>query len=185
MTRPREMPCPQYPDLKTTCTLSGGVEREQGGHVFASAKDAIKAARSLGQELTLDESVMDREVTLKTHKDGRLVVEIERDKNGKALEGWDNKKSKYVKIFNVKTDPGQDDELDFTEYDNLVRALESAAIEHAGWVSQKGKEWVRHPPANIKMLLQSLDHPRAEAEAIMGAALTRGWRLVNLPFRDE
>jgi len=175
----------RYPDLKTACTLSSGVEREQGGYVFASAKDAIQAAKSLGQELKLDESVMDREVTLKAHKDGRMVVEIERDKDGKALEGWDNKKSKYVKIFSVKTDPGQDDELDFTEYDNLIRALESAAVEHTGWVSKKNKEWVRHPPANVKMLLQSLDHPKAEAEAIMGAAIARGWRLVNLPFREE
>jgi hypothetical protein len=175
----------RYPDLKTACLLSGGVEREQGGYVFASAKKAIEAARSLGQELTLDESVTDREVALKAHKDGRLVVEIERDKDDKALEGWDNKKSKYVKIFSVKTDPGQDDGLDFNEYDNLIRALESSAVEHAGWVAKKNKEWVRQPAGNIKMVLQSLDHPKAEAEAIMGAAIARGWRLVNLPFREE
>jgi hypothetical protein len=175
----------RYPDLKTACLLSGGVEREQGGYVFASAKKAIEAARSLGQELTLDKSVMDREVALKAHKDGRLIVEIERDKDGKALEGWDNKKSKYVKIFSVKTDPGQDDGLDFSEYDNLIRALESSAVEHAGWVAKKNKEWVRQPAGNVKMVLQSLDHPKAEAEAIMGAAIARGWRLVNLPFREE
>jgi hypothetical protein len=175
----------RYPDLKTACTLSGGVEREQGGYVFASAEDAIRAARSLGEELKLDQSVMDREVTLKAHKDGRLVVEIERHKDGKTLEGWDNKKSKYVKIFSIKTNPGHDDALDFTEYDNLIRALESAAVEHTGWVSKKGKEWVRHPPSNIKMLLQSLDNSKTEAETIMGSALARGWRLVNLPFRDE
>jgi phage/plasmid-associated DNA primase len=35
------------------------------------------------------------------------------------------------------------------------------------------------------MVLQSLNHPKNEAEAIMGAAVARGWRLVNLPFREE
>ena len=35
------------------------------------------------------------------------------------------------------------------------------------------------------MLLQSLGHAKTEAEAIMGAAVARGWRLVNLPFREE
>ena len=44
---------------------------------------------------------------------------------------------------------------------------------------------MRHPASNVKMLLQSLDHPKNEAEAIMGAAAARGWRLVNLPFREE
>ena len=63
--------------------------------------------------------------------------------------------------------------------------METAAVEHAGWVMKKQKEWVRHPASNVKMLLQSLGHAKNEAEAIMGAAAARGWRLVNLPFREE
>ena len=176
----------RYPDLATACTLLGGVEREQGGYVFASAADAIKAAKSLGQELKLDPDMpAERKVTLKGHKDGRLVVEIEREKDDKALEGWDNKKGKYVKIFTVKTDPKDDDELDFSEFDGIIRAVESAAVEHAGWKMKKNKEWVGHPASNVKMLLQSLGQPKGDAEAIMGAAVARGWRLVNLPFREE
>jgi phage/plasmid-associated DNA primase len=34
-------------------------------------------------------------------------------------------------------------------------------------------------------VLQSLGHAKSEAEEIMGAAVARGWRLVNLPFREE
>ena len=34
---------------------------------------------------------------------------------------------------------------------------------------KKGKEWVRHPAANVKMLLQSKEHEKTEAEAIMGS----------------
>ena len=127
----------RYPDLATACTLLGGVEREQGGYVFSSADAAVQAAKSLGQELTLPDDIGDRKVTLKPHKDGRLVVEIERKKDEKPIEGWEDKKGKYVKIFKVKTDPQEDDELDLNEFDSILRAVESAAVEHAGWVMKK------------------------------------------------
>ena len=39
---------------------------------------------------------------------------------------------------------------------------------------KKRKEWVRHPASNVKMILQSLDHAKNEAEAIMGAAVGAG-----------
>ena len=136
----------RYPDLETACTLFGGVEREQGGYVFSSADAAIQAARSLGEELDLPEDYGDRKVTLKAHKDGRLMVEIERQgRRTRPMEGWDDKKGKYVKIFKVKTDPKEDDELDFNEFDGIIRAVETAAVEHAGWVIKEGKEWVRQP----------------------------------------
>ena len=177
----------RYPDLKTACTLSGGVERDEGGYVFSSAEAAIKAAKTLGEDLTLPKDLGERKVTLNAHKDGRLVVEIERTKEDedKKVEGWDDKKGKYVKIFQVKADPKEDSQLDFNEFDNIVRAVETAAVEHAGWVVKKGKEWVRQPFVNVKIALQSLGHPKTEAEEIMGAAVVRGWRLVNLPFREE
>jgi hypothetical protein len=177
----------RYPDLKTACTLFGGVEREQGGYVFKSGDKAIEAAKALGEDLVLDESaVKERKVTLKAHKDGRLIVEVEKGKKDETpLEGWDDKKGKYVKIFKVKTETHEDSEHDFTEFDNIVRAIETAAVEHAGWVVRKQKEWVRQPFSNVKIALQSLGHPKTEAEEIMGTAVVRGWRLVNLPFREE
>ena len=176
----------RYPDLTTACTLFGGVD-EEGGYVFSSADAAIQAAKSLGEELKLPPDIGERKVTLKAHKDGRLVVEIERTKEDKdkPLEGWDDKKGRYVKIFKVKTAPKEDDELDFNEFDNLIRAVETAAVEHAGWLmKKKEKEWVRHPAANVKMVLQSLNTPRTRPRPSW-ARPSRGWRLVNLPFREE
>jgi hypothetical protein len=178
----------RYPDLETACTLFGGVEREQGGFVFSSPNAATEAARSLGQDIELPDDTGERKVTLKAHKDGRLVVEIERRHDEEAIEGWEDKKGRYVKIFkvNVKTDPKEDDELDFNEFDKILRALKTTAAEHSGWmIREEGKEWIRHPASNVKMLLQSLDYPKGEAEAIMGAAIGRSWKLVNLPFREE
>ena len=75
----------------------------------------------------------------------------DKGRQGQKLEGWDDKKGKYVKIFKVKADPKEDDELDFNEFDNIIRAVETAAVEHAGWVMKKGKEWVRQPAVNVKI----------------------------------
>ena len=177
----------RYPDLETACTLLGGVEREAGGYMFAKAEDAIEAAKSLGQELKLPDlpGVKERKVTLKGHKDGRLVVEVERKKDEKPQEGWEDKKGKYVKIFKVKTDPKQDDEVDFNEFDGIIRAVESAAVEHAGWKMKKNKEWVGQPGSNVRLGLIGMGQSKDDADAIMGTAILRGWRLVNLPFREE
>jgi hypothetical protein len=109
----------RYPDLATACTLLGGIEREQGGYVFSSPEAAIEAAKALGEELKLPSDVPEgRKITLKAHKDGRLIVEIERKQDDPTLEGWDDKKGKSVKIFKVKTDAKEDDELDFNEFDS-------------------------------------------------------------------
>ena len=95
----------RYPDLETACTLLGGVEREQGGYIFSSADAAIQAAKSLGEDLTLPDNIGDRKVTLKAHKDGRLVVEIERKKDEKAARGLGRQEGKVRQDFHGQDGP--------------------------------------------------------------------------------
>lgn len=176
----------RYPDLATACTLFDGVERKEGGYVFSSPDKAIQAAKALGENIVLPKTD-GRKITLDAHKDGRLIVEIERTKEDRGpLEGWDDKRGKYVKIFKVKADPAEEDKLDFNEFDKIVRAVKTTAAEHSGWmIKEEGKEWTRNPTANVKMFLQSQKIPKDEAEQIMGGAVGRSWKLVNLPFREE
>ncbi|MEN6367676.1 MAG: primase-helicase family protein [Thermoguttaceae bacterium] len=178
----------RYPTLASACKLQNGIEEESGGFVFAKAEDAIKAAESIGQKIDMKPAELgDRKVTLKSHKDGRLIVHIEQKKGQAPLDapGWSEKKGKWVRIFDVKLDQNDDGEDNAGKYDNVIRCLESASREHSGWVSRKGGEWVRQPATNVKMILQSLGNPKTEAEEIMGNAVIQGWRLVNLPFREE
>ena len=59
----------------------------QRGYVFKTAEDARKAAKLLGQDdITLDPMFEGRKTTLKAHKDGRLVMEIERRKGDADLK---------------------------------------------------------------------------------------------------
>ena len=66
-----------------------------------------------------------------------------------------------------------------------MRELVAASKETAGWVLFKDGEWIREPPGNIKMLLQSKGLGKPEAEAMMGEAIGKSWTLVNLPFKEE
>jgi len=178
----------RYPTLASACKMQGGVEEESGGFVFTDIASATKAAESIGQKLDVDPAVAsERKVTLRSHKDGRLVVQIERKKDDSnvELEGWLEKKGKCVRIFDVKTDQNDETEDTAGKYDPLVRCLVSANLEHSGWVTKQGKEWLRQPAGQVKMMLQDLGLSKADAECVMGHAGWNSWRLVNLPFREE
>lgn len=69
--------------------------------------------------------------------------------------------------------------------DDLVRVLVTPAREHAGYMVRVGDGWDRQTAGNVKMFLQSHGYPKPYAEAIIGAAVARRWKLVNLPFQPE
>jgi len=162
----------------------GTEDPEKGGFSFTSA-DAIEVAKLLGQKIEVDTNLKDRKVTLKAHKDGRLVADIIRVTGDTPLEGWVEKKTKFTKVFEIKADPNDDNErLDF-EYDKIIRSLITPAKEHAGWVTKHEGQWVHQPAGEVKKMLQSLGHAKDESDNIMGEANWNSWWLVNLPFREE
>ena len=181
----------RMPDLATVAKAHGGMEDpDNTGYTFRTPDDAVQVAKILGQDdIKLDPAFADRRTVLKAHKDGRMVVEIERKKGDNELqppEGWLAKKTKWVRIFETTiSDKKESDDLGLTEYDNFIRAIETSAKQFVGWNIQKNKEWVWQPAANIKMVLQNLGNAKDAAECIMGGAVSKGWRLVNLPFREE
>jgi len=176
----------RYPDLASAAKQHGGIE-DVDGFVFTNAAEAGKAADAIGQKLDLDPDYAEgHKITLKAHKDGRLMVQVEKKKSDvTVLRGWLDKKGKWVRIFDTQTDTTDETEETAAEYDKIIRCLESATKEHAGWVTKKGAEWVHQPTGNVKMVLQNLGRVKTDAEAIMGGAIIQGWRLVNLPFREE
>ncbi|REJ65615.1 MAG: hypothetical protein DWQ31_16885 [Planctomycetota bacterium] len=177
------------PDLDVAAKAAGGIERPNNqGFVFETAEQAITAAGALGKQIDLPESMRGRETVLKKNKDGRLIVEIHRrEENHEGMAGWDStlKKDKWVRVFNAQTEH-KSDELGFTEYDNILRALVSPAGDRAGWVA-KGHDgqWVRQPKDDVKSILLALGNTKAQADVILGSAALKAWKLVNLPFQAE
>jgi hypothetical protein len=104
-------------------------------------------------DLVVDPLFAGRRTTLKGHKDGRLIVEIERKKGDDDLKkeqepvGWLGKKTKWIRVYEVQTktaevteaDPGQAD------YDNLIRHVETTESDNAGWRAYKNGKWGGEP----------------------------------------
>jgi hypothetical protein len=177
----------RFPTLASACKTQGGIEDESGGFVFTDPAKAVKAAEAIGQPLDLDVAALgSRKIILKGHRDGRLVVSIQREQEDTELPGWLTKKGKWVRVFDVKTSQTDENEDKCSnKYDNVIRCLESVNAEHAGWVTRKNKEWVRQPDGQARRMLQDLGLSKTDAERAMGRAGWLAWRLVNLPFREE
>ena len=138
------------PDLAAASKAHGGLEDpdKEGQYVFNEAALAIKAAEALGEKIELMDEMMDREARLKTSKSGRLAVEIEKQKddNPKKMPGWIDKKDKWVRIFEVKTESTKSDELGFREHDHLMRELVAASKEvPGGCCSRTANGYGSHP----------------------------------------
>jgi hypothetical protein len=103
------------------------------------------------------------------------------------LKGWVNKKDRWLREYDKTVDTDTDTaELGFEVYDNVLRSLLTPAGKAAGWmVKMEDGQWSDQPLSNVKMVLQHASASKPEAEAAMGGAVTRAWKLVNLPFHDE
>ena len=176
------------PDLAIAAKVHGGIEDpDKKGYVFASPEDALKAAKVLGQpDVTVDPMFEGRKTTLKPHKDGRLVVEIERIKEDAETpepKGWLAKKTKWVRVFETVVHQIGGRKQRPREYDHMLRALKTPAHQFLGWrTKDKSGEWVGNPAANVKMLLQNLGNPKDKAECIMGGAIDQNWRASQPAF---
>ena len=122
------------------------------------------------------------------HKDGRLVMEIERKKGDAELtepDGWLAKKTKWVRIFETIIN---DKRRRRTRTDRIRQPdprRQDARQQFVGWMISRTSEWVEQPGRQRQDVLQSLGIAKDEAECIMGGAVGKSWRLVSLPFRDE
>jgi hypothetical protein len=98
------------PNLATAAKAMGAQEDpERGGFMFKNPAEAKKAAETLGQKIELPDVLLKEDckhkARLKAHKDGRLVMHItKKPSEKKALPGWIDKGSKWVKVFDVMAD---------------------------------------------------------------------------------
>jgi Family of unknown function (DUF5906) len=145
----------------------------------------LKASEALGQKINLSAGMLDRKAKLKTHKDGRLVVHIDKKDSDSGMEGWAAKKDKWTRVFETKAEQ-KSSEVGFIEYDNVLRALVTPEGEDAGWVHKSlTGEWQRHSTEKVKLKLLAMDNSEADAKLILGNAIQRTWTLVNIPFQAE
>ncbi len=184
----------RLPDLALASRMAGGAEtsRNGGGFVFNQAADAVKAAEAIGQKIELPDKWLDCEVQLKKTKNGRLAAMVKEPEGKKGQsaespgEGWvKHRGGWWEQFFNARTEP-KEEELGLSEHDNILRCLYTPAGRRAGWVGKiLNGHWVWQPKDDVKSTLLALGHKKAEAEIIVGGAILKAWKLVNLPFQPE
>ena len=173
------------PDLPTAARALHGTESTEG-FAFDRATNAVEALRAIGEAIELPPRFADREARLKRHKDGRVVLRVQRYNNDQAVPGWVSQRGGWwERVSRVKAD-NQVEAEDSTSHDGIVRVLINAKGEYAGsYVKSDFGTWDLHPQSHCKMVLQHLGHSKTVAESIMGGVVRKRWKRVCNPFGPE
>jgi hypothetical protein len=172
-------------DLRTACKAFGGVENEKGAFVFQQADSAVRAAMLLGVNISINPLYCVRQVSMKQHKDGRLLLEMVHEPTDKIenMDNWlpDNKKWIHISNKTVQNNT----EPDIANYDDVVRHLITERDEDCGWLVQSENTWRVEPMQHVKAALSSLNLSQKEINIILGSSVLNCWKAVNKPFRSE
>ncbi|KKL70785.1 hypothetical protein LCGC14_2101440, partial [marine sediment metagenome] len=176
------------PNLRQAALALGGIEDERGNYVFTTTEDAQKTVETIGSKLLLPEGnkYEGRQTILRRHKDGRLVVELDKYEGDEGFVGdWLEleKKKRWVRIYNINTNSAEE-ERDYSEFDSLTRSVRTPANTDAGWMIRTSGAWVRSPASNVVRVLRAVA-PSCDDSKIMGTAILNQWTLVNMPFHEE
>jgi hypothetical protein len=173
------------PDLNSAARAFNGLEDPSGGFVFRETEVAVKALQTMGIIANVDTAYLGREAIVKTHKDGRVVLSVEKKETDTAesMKGWLPKKGKWVKLFQMPiTDPL---EPEVGNYDDIVRHLITHQHEDHGWVIKSDEVWQDEPLTHVRVALGSMGLDGKEITAVLGNAILKSWKLVNKPFQPE
>ena len=172
------------PTLKTVSISVGGLEDTNGSFVFNESNQAFIVAKQLGTNVELPPKYQHRPSSVKTHKDGRLIVSIDYQQgdNGVDLPGWLHKGSNWVKIFEVMK---PESDMDIDSFDDRCRHMISESQQDAGWVINSNNSWIDEPLVHIKPMLSSLGLKGVEVTSVIGSNVLKPWTIVNRPFQPE
>jgi hypothetical protein len=174
-------------DFFRASTSYAGVEDDKARFHFANPLAAVSAVRAMGHTIDLPTELGNRPVTLKPHKGGKMIVEVESYKTDtfESLDGWLKKKGQWSRIYNIDTTQNIQGDDNFEEIDNLVRVLVTSNQTIAGWrIKHNNGAWITAAKDDGRSVLKA-NNLGKEAESILGQVLLQGWTQVNLPFREE
>jgi hypothetical protein len=173
------------PDLKTAARACEGVEQLTGSFHFSNGDMAEKAAGMLGVSLGIPPDMRNRTVELK-QKEGLIGVDLQgfaQVDNASAMKGWAIKSGKWKKTVQVVTQQG--DSSNMINYDDTVRHLVNESDEDSGWIIKSDNTWRDEPYKHVQVAIESTGFSAKDSKVVMGTAVLRPWRIVNIPFGPE
>ncbi len=173
------------PTLKLASRASEGIEHPKGGFKFRHAELALKTAQNLGANISLPNWIMNRNASIKEHKDGRLIFEIEWDAqdNTSDMLGWFPEKGYWKKILDTKTPSNIETETN--NYDDLIRHVITEDGDDYGWCIFGDNIWRNEPLTHIRTVLLSIGLANKDVNNALGGSIMNCWKLVNMPFQPE
>lgn len=173
------------PDLAAASRSYGGLEDPRGGFVFREAEVASKAIDLLGVKLDIPPVISSRETVLKEHRDGRLIVEIERKDQDRAdeMKGWLPDKGKWKRIYNKQISTPTEPET--ANYDDMVRHLVTESGDDYGWMIKSDGIWRSEPLVHLRVALSSMGLDNKDVTSVLGSSIFKCWKVVNKPFQPE
>ena len=174
------------PTLSTASRNHSGVEHPSGGYVFREAEQAQKAALALGIDFDLPNWALGRPTRLKTHKDGRLTAEIDKENvdNPEKMKGWIPEGRKWKRVFNIHLNNKLDSPT-HQNFDDIIRHLTTEQSVDCGWVVKSDNTWVEEPLSHVKLALKSLGLNDKDTNCVLGDNIFKRWSVVNKPFQPE
>lgn len=180
------------PDLNTVARNEGAAEHKKGGFVFPDLHTANRALNQFGISIdTADfgpvELLAGKPVHVFQHKDGRVVIEVPRDKSrdvAKDYPGWILERDKITKILNSRLPSERETEVG-TSQDELIRHIITSGRQDAGWVLNVEGSWVHEPLTHINIAMRAKGYSTTEVTEFIGAAIHKPWTLVCKPFQPE
>jgi uncharacterized protein DUF5906 len=158
------------------CRAVGAISIGPGKFTCPTFEQAKRAAAYLKIDLP---ELSERPISF-TFKGENLLVEA--DRHGKEIAtGWGPASRKLKRHFQIDQPP------DDSNYDHLIRHLETSGREDAGWlINRDDGTWGRESKDNCKdRLAAKFGIKRDKTSGIMGICVGRPWTLVVEPLQPE
>lgn len=173
-------------DFKSATTMEGGVEDpKSGGFIFSNSNALVRALEKLGVAPVIPKELKKRKGKLYKHKDGRVVVAIERKKDDIEEAGWLMGSKWHERIYETKEDDGTSE--DQLEHDDNVRHLVSVTGVGSGWrvMIDSSQSWHEENQSLTRLSLLAKGYTKNDADQALGGCVLNPFYIVNVPFAEE
>jgi hypothetical protein len=174
------------PDVKTAARTYGAIEDKKGSLVFKEAEMGAQALLMLGVDAHIPPAMRNRKmvVTVDKKDERKIKVEIDKELGDLPMDGWSPEPKTWFKSFTTKT-PSVTYETDVADFDDFLRHLVTNAGDDYGWALFTDSEWRFEPLLHIRPALGAAGYRKEEVSPIIGTAILRPWKKVNLPLQPE
>jgi hypothetical protein len=123
-------------------------------------------------------------ITLDKKDERKVKVELERETADLPLEGWSEESKTWFKVFTTRV-PSVNCETDLADFDDFLRHLTTPQGDDYGWAVYADNEWRFEPIGHVKPALKAAGYHPSEVDMVIGTAVLRPWKKVNLPLQPE